>query len=104
MSVVYSHSRVNLCGAAERSNCSVATVRRRIADGSLPAVLQGNKHEVDVADLDRVFAPVPVTPKRDAAAAALEALEAAARRVAAQAPPLSFEQRARLTELLGGAR
>jgi excisionase family DNA binding protein len=104
LSVVYSPSRVDLRSAAERRNCSIATVRRRIADGSLPAVRNGNKYEVNVADLDRVFAPVPIEPTRNSAAAAFEALESAARRVAAQAPPLSQRQRARLTELLGGAR
>ena len=104
MSVVQSYLRLDVRGASTHSRRSVATVRRRIADGSLPAVLNGNKHEVDVADLDRVFMPVRVVPKRDAAAAAFDALEVAARRVAAEAPPLSFEQRARLIELLGGAR
>ena len=42
--------------------CSVSTIDRRIADGSLPAYRFGPKTvRVKLADVDALFAPVPVS-------------------------------------------
>lgn len=95
--------RLDIKAAAARHVCSPVTVRRRIADGELPAVLVGNKQYVLIEDLDRVFAVVSVVPKAERAAKAYADLEQAARRVATEAKPLTQAQRVRLAELLGGA-
>ena len=51
---------VGLAEAAERADVSIATIRRRISDGSLPAVRVGPKLlKVDLADLDKLARPVP---------------------------------------------
>jgi excisionase family DNA binding protein len=82
----------------------VATIRRRIHSGELPAVRIGRRHCVLSSDLDNLFTPVavPVVP-RHVSTGPFEDLEAAAKRVAAMAPPLSADQRARIASLLGGA-
>lgn len=94
-------TRVRITAAAARHGVSPVTVLRRVRDGRLPAVKRGKRYEVEVADLERVFAPEPVVParKRDAL---LDDLELAAERVAAEAPPLSESARERLREILGG--
>lgn len=96
--------RLPLPEAAEHAGVHISTLRRRIHRGELPAVSIGNRHFVSLADLDNPSqpAPVPVAPKQ-VRTAAFDELEAAARRVAASAPPLSADQRARLASLLGGA-
>lgn len=46
--------------AAAYASVSVKTIRRRILDGSLPAHRLGPRLlRIDVADLDRLFRPVP---------------------------------------------
>jgi len=46
--------------AAAYAKVSVKTIRRRIADGSLPAHRLGPQLlRIDRADLDRLFTPVP---------------------------------------------
>ncbi|WP_314096014.1 hypothetical protein [Microbacterium foliorum] len=92
--------RLSIPAAAARQQVAPITVHRRIRAGILPAVVVGRRYEVEVADLDRVFAPrkVVATRKSDA----LAQLERAAERVAADAPPLTGAARERLRELLGG--
>jgi len=94
-------ARLPISSAAARYRVAPITVRRRIRAGVLPAVLVGKRHEVAVADLDRVFGPRPVVAARKSDAL-LADLERAAERVAAEAPPLSEAARERLRELLGG--
>jgi hypothetical protein len=105
---------LDLRTAAERKRCSVATIRRRIHSGLLPAIKNGVMHQVSVADLDAAFAPVAVVPKSAmgprravnriaAGETAMARLHAAAVELADAAPPLSADQRARLVSLLGGA-
>ena len=50
---------VGLAAGAERLDVSVKTVRRRIAEGLLPAYRVGRLLKVDPADLDRLARPVP---------------------------------------------
>ena len=69
--------------------------------GNLPVLKSGRHWLFDPADLDRVFAPRPVEPRRTAIIADLERV---AQRVAAQAPPLIEATRERIREILGGAR
>lgn len=46
--------------AAEYAACSTKTIRRRVADGSLPAVRFGPRVlRVDLDDLDALMRPVP---------------------------------------------
>jgi hypothetical protein len=94
-------TRLSIPAAAARQQVAPITIHRRIRAGVLPAVLVGKRFEVEVADLDRVFAPRPVVMARSGdAVPAL--LERAAQRVAAEAPPLKEAARERLRELLGG--
>lgn len=47
--------------AAEYAGISTKTVRRRIADGSLPGYRAGKRLiRVDQADVDRLLRPIPV--------------------------------------------
>lgn len=55
--------RLDLKSSAARSGRSIATIRRRIADGSLPAYWEDNKQVVEVSDLDAVFTSHRVVPK-----------------------------------------
>lgn len=55
--------RLSLKESAIHSGRSVATIRRRIADGTLPAYWEGNQQFIDPADLDSVFAPRRVIAK-----------------------------------------
>lgn len=54
---------IDLKAAAAHSGRSVATIRRRITDGVLPAYWESNKQVVEVADLDAVFASRRVVPR-----------------------------------------
>lgn len=53
---------LGLPDAARYLGVSVKTVRRRIADGTLPAFTLGGRHSlrVKVADLDALLQPLPV--------------------------------------------
>lgn len=94
-------ARLSIPAAAARQQVAPITVQRRIRAGVLPAVLVGKRYEVEVADLDRVFAPRRVMAAQKSGAL-LAQLERAAERVAAEAPPLTEAARERLRELLGG--
>jgi len=51
---------MTLAEVASRYNVSSKTIRRRIADGSLPAFRVGPRLiRVDVADVERLFRPIP---------------------------------------------
>lgn len=63
MSTNVSVRRLDIRSAADHSGRSIATIRRRIADGSLPAYWEDNKQVVEVSDLDAVFASHRVVPK-----------------------------------------
>ncbi|KXF51067.1 hypothetical protein AXA44_15475 [Rhodococcus sp. SC4] len=77
------------CGVGER------TLKRAVSDGSLRAYRVGPRLlRFDPADLDAWA--VPVHPDADA-------VEEHVRRVLAQAPPLTDEQRQRISALLSGA-
>ncbi|WP_425308746.1 excisionase family DNA-binding protein [Ammonicoccus fulvus] len=48
--------------AAGRHSVSVDTIRRRIADGTLPAHRLGKRLiRISIEDLDKVFRPIPTT-------------------------------------------
>jgi excisionase family DNA binding protein len=51
---------VTLAEAAELMSVSVKTLRRRIADGTIPAYRCGRRViRIRVADLQRAFCPIP---------------------------------------------
>jgi excisionase family DNA binding protein len=52
---------ISLAHAAERADCSVKTLRRKIAAGELRAYRFGKSPEirVDVAELDGLMRPIP---------------------------------------------
>lgn len=51
--------------AAERTGVSVRTLRRRIADGSLPAYRTGPRViRLDPQDVDKLLRPIPATLPR----------------------------------------
>jgi excisionase family DNA binding protein len=59
--------RLTLREAAERAHLSVATIRRRIANGELPCYKIAGiaKHVVLQHDVDRVFALEPTEPRSE---------------------------------------
>ena len=58
----------SLPDAASYAGVCTRTIRRRIADGSLPASRFGRRLlRVDVADLDKLFRPLPTAGGSDAA-------------------------------------
>lgn len=104
-------SYVDLAQAVEISGRSRMTLYRRIQDGTLPAVKDGNKYLVDEAILRKVFEPQPVVSADERMAAEYAELQAAARKIAAKAPPLSAAMKQELSSILseaelagGGAR
>lgn len=46
-------------GAAQRYNVSTKTIRRRIADGTIPACRVGRLIRINIADLDAAFRAIP---------------------------------------------
>lgn len=50
---------VSLNVAAEEADVSTKTIRRRIADGTLPAYRVGRLVKVDLNDLDRLAVRIP---------------------------------------------
>lgn len=50
---------VSLNVAAEEADVSTKTIRRRIADGTLPAYRVGRLIKVDRRNLDRLMVPIP---------------------------------------------
>lgn len=92
------HTALTVAQAAQRAGVCRATIRRRIADGSLPAFRLGPRMIRIQADaVDALYRPMnpPVDPIETAIQALVEA-----------APPLSDTQRDNLRVLLagGGAR
>lgn len=83
---------LTIAQAADYALSSASTIKRRIKDGKLSAVRNGRKLYVSRADLDALFTPVAVGEAELAAALA--------RRIAADAPRLSPESKARLASLL----
>ncbi|MDO5617256.1 excisionase family DNA-binding protein [Kocuria sp.] len=81
--------------AAADGYAAYSTLRKYIADGRLPAVKVGSRVKVLRTDLDALA--VAVRP------ATFEEIEAAARRLAATAPPLSDAQVRRLSTIFGDA-
>lgn len=60
------HVRLSIAEAAEHAHVSKDTIRRRIADGTLPAERIGRKIiRVDRSAVDAMFRPIP-TAGRDA--------------------------------------
>ena len=78
--------------AAKRAFSSASTIKRRIKVGKLPAVRNGRKLYVSEEDLAKLFDVVPVSEE--------ERFEELAKQLAAQAPTLSAERKARLAALL----
>ena len=66
MTVEPRHSRLmGIAEAAEYANVHPSTLRRRIADGQLPAYRVGPKLlKVDIEDVEALIRPVPVTRPR----------------------------------------
>jgi excisionase family DNA binding protein len=66
MTVELRHSRLmGIAEAAEYANVHPSTLRRRIADGQLPAYRVGPKLlKVDIDDVEALIRPVPVTRRR----------------------------------------
>ncbi|KZM78084.1 hypothetical protein A0J59_02710 [Cellulosimicrobium sp. I38E] len=52
---------VSLAVAASIADVSTKTIRRRIADGTLPAFRVGNLVKVDLGDLEAIVKPIPTT-------------------------------------------
>jgi len=84
--------------AARRKGCSTKTIRRHIADGTLPAKRLGRLIIIDVADVDALGDAV--VPEMKTAA---EIIKAEAIRVVSEAPKLTPEQLDRICSLLRGA-
>jgi hypothetical protein len=90
--------RLDVPSAAKHSRRSVGTIRRRIYDGSLPSVKDGNKHFIAVSELNRVFAPASGAPTGHLD----DDLEAAIAEVVSRAPKFTPAQIARLSAIFNG--
>jgi len=95
--VPQTESRLTLQEAAHARRIGYSTLRKRVADGSLPAERIGRRIYVEPAHLDAMAAPVVGRPR-----AAAE-IDSAVARVVAAAPRLTAEQRERLAVIIGGA-
>jgi hypothetical protein len=89
---------LDLQAAAKHSRRGIGTIRRRIYDGSLTAVKDGNKYFIAVSELNRVFAPVPDAPNGHLD----DDLEAAIAEVVSRAPKFTPAQIARLSAIFNG--
>lgn len=105
ITVAISTDRLDLYQASEvressgrRRYGAVDTLRRKIKRGILPAALVGGRYLMERSDLEALVQAVARTRATE-----FDELEAAAKRVAAAAPRLNTDQRARLATLLGGA-
>lgn len=92
------HSRLTLQEAAPLRRIGHSTLRRKIADGSLPAKRIGRRIYVDLNDLDALAQPVVGRPTRD------DAVESAVARIVAAAPRLTPQQLERLAVIVGGGQ
>ena len=89
--------------------CSESTVKRRIRSGELPATTfgeSGRKYFISPADLEKamVNAMFGKTAQGVAEQSEDERLEAIARVIAAEAPELTAERKAKLASLLSNQR
>lgn len=89
--------RLTLQEAADARRIGYSTLRKRVADGSLPAERVGRRLYINPAHLNVLAAPVVGRPR-----AAAE-IDSAVARVVAAAPRLTAEQRERLAAIIGGA-
>lgn len=83
------------------------TARRKAADGSLPTVRIGRAVRVDLDALEAMEsgpAPTAERPTADDAPDPREAYVEFIQKLVADAPPLTGEQRDRLTAILSGGR
>lgn len=95
-------SLVTIPVAADRVGKSNVTIYRYIHSGRLTAQkASSGQLLVDTDDLDEVFAPKPVVPRRHGRAV-VDDLERAAEAAALAAPAISPERRERLRALLTG--
>lgn len=90
-------SRLTLQEAAHTRRIGYSTLRKRVADGSLPAERIGRRIYVDPAHLDAMADPVVGRPR------ATREIDSAVARIVAAAPRLTAEQRERLAVIIGGA-
>ena len=58
------HKYLPLASVADEYGISVKTLRRRIADGTLPAYRVGGQVRVREADLERLARPIPCAVAR----------------------------------------
>lgn len=57
---VPTHRFASIADAADYAACSGKTIRRRIADGTIPAYRFGKRSlRVDLADIDGALSPIP---------------------------------------------
>lgn len=89
-------SLLTLQEAADARRIGYSTLRKRVADGTLPAERMGRRIYVDRAHLDAMADPAVGRPR-----AAAE-IDSAVARVVAAAPRLTAEQRERLAVIVGG--
>jgi excisionase family DNA binding protein len=90
--------------AAERANVRPQTVRNWVDKGLLPAVRIGRNLRIDLNDIDALVQPrIRPEPPRpaDVSLPAREVFADYIARVVAEAPPLTPDQVAKITTLLG---
>src|SRR5699024_5464916 len=89
--------RVPLTKAAQVGTYgSYSTLRKKVADGDLPAERVGRRIFVQLEDLEAMATPVVGRPTDQAT------IERAINRIVGSAPSLSAEQRDRLVDVLSG--
>ncbi|WCD91453.1 helix-turn-helix domain-containing protein [Microbacterium sp. nov. GSS16] len=91
-------SRLTLQEAARRRSIGQSTLRRKIADGILPAERIGRRIYISPGDLDALAQPIVGRPTAE------RSIDAAVARVVAEAPRLTPAQLERLAVILGGAQ
>lgn len=94
--VPQTRSLLTLQEAAHVRRVGYSTLRKRIADGTLPAERVGRRIYVDRAHLDAMGDSVTGRPRTNAE------IDSAVARVVAAAPRLTAEQRERLAVIIGG--
>ncbi|MBF6460295.1 helix-turn-helix domain-containing protein [Nocardia puris] len=90
--------------AAERANVRPQTIRNWVEKGLLPAARIGRNIRIDLNDLDALAQPrmKPEPPRPvDVSLPAREAFAEYIARVVAEAPPLTSDQVAKISTLLG---
>ncbi|MBQ3359774.1 MAG: helix-turn-helix domain-containing protein [Microbacterium sp.] len=94
--VPQTRSLLTLQEAAHARRVGYSTLRKRVADGTLPAERVGRRIYVDRAHLDAMGDSVVGRPRATAE------IDSAVARVVAAAPRLTTEQRERLAVIIGG--